>query len=239
MVEIGGFDTHANQYDYHQGRWNRIATAIKAFFDDLAHDGAGLEQKVLGMTFSEFGRTIYENGSQGTDHGWGTHSLLFGGGIGKGFTGAYQDLSNPDPYTDPEFSVDFRSIYATVLQDWLGAPADLVNFVMGQNNPRIEGLVPPVAPLTGDNGKCALLGHNPHPTQGGTVQIKYALMQPGPVRLQLLDQAGHVLRTLLSEYRDRGSYVFDFRPSDWFLPPGNYAYRLQASGQVFQRNISV
>ena len=240
MVEIGGFDTHAEQYDYHLSILNDVAEAVKAFYDDLAFGGnTELQNKVLGMTFSEFGRTIYENASLGTDHGWGTPMILFGGGIGNGFTGQYQDLSNPDPYTDPEFSVDFRSVYSTILQDWMGNSPELVNFVMGQSNPTIGGLVPPAAPLQGDNGKCALLGHNPHPSEAATIEIKYAMMQNGPVRLQILDSAGHVLRTLVNEYKDRGAYTFHFKASDWFIAPGVYQYRLQSGGQVFQRDLKV
>ncbi|MEO6758106.1 MAG: DUF1501 domain-containing protein, partial [Saprospiraceae bacterium] len=178
MVEIGGFDTHAEQGAYHQNLLGQVANAIKAFYDDLGFGGSGLEQKVLSMTFSEFGRTIYENGSFGTDHGWGTHALLFGGGIGNGFTGAYQDLSNPDPYTDPVFSVDFRSVYATVLQNWLGNTPELTNFVMGESQPIINGLVPVTTPNIGDNGQCALLGHNPSPLPG-TMEIKYAMLSDG------------------------------------------------------------
>ena len=236
MVELGGFDTHADQAADHPLRLNNLATAVKAFYDDLAFGASGLEKKVLGMTFSEFGRTIYENGSFGTDHGWGTHALLFGGEIGNGFVGQYQDLSNPDPYTDPEFSVDFRSVYATVLQDWMGNSPELVNFVMGQPQTTINGLVPVTPPLLGDNGKCALLGHNPSPLPG-VVEIKYAMLQNGPVRLQLLDKAGHAIRTLVNEYKSRGSYIFNFKPSDWFVAAGIYQYRLQAGGQVFQREI--
>ncbi|MCC7246972.1 MAG: DUF1501 domain-containing protein [Saprospiraceae bacterium] len=236
MVEIGGFDTHATQADRHPILLNRLATAVKAFYDDL---GATWKDKVLGMTFSEFGRTIYENGSLGTDHGWGTPMMLFGGGLGNGFTGSYQDLSNPDPYTDPEFSVDFRSVYATVLQDWMGTSPDLVNFVLGQQHDRIAGLVPATTPNTGDNGKCALLGHNPHPTLSSTVEIKYAMLQNGPVRLQILDKNGNILRTLVNEYREKGSYSFPFRPSDWYISPGEYQYRLMGGGQVFQRSLKV
>ena len=240
MVEIGGFDTHAEQYDYHLSILNDVAEAVKAFYDDLAFGGnTELQNKVLGMTFSEFGRTIYENASLGTDHGWGTPMMLFGGGIGNGFTGQYQDLSSPDPYTDPEFSVDFRSVYSTILQDWMGNSPELVNFVMGQSNPTIGGLVPAAAPLQGDNGKCALLGHNPHPSVSATIEIKYAMMQNGPVRLQILDSAGHVLRTLVNEYKDRGAYTFHFKAPEWFIAPGVYQYRLQSGGQVFQRELKV
>lgn len=239
MVEIGGFDTHSEQLDHHAVLLNRLSTAVKAFYEDLGAGSNPMQDKVLSMTFSEFGRTIYENGSLGTDHGWGTPMLLFGGGLGNGFTGQYQDLSSPDPYSDPEFSVDFRSIYATILQDWMGNNPDLVNFVMGQPQPTLSGLVPAIAPSTGDNSKCALLGHNPHPTLPGVIEIKYSMMQNGPVRVQLLDQAGHVLRTLLDEYKNMGSYTLNFRPSDWYVAPGLYRYRLQAGGQVFQRDIKV
>ncbi len=239
MVEIGGFDTHADQIERHPILLNRLATAVKAFYEDLAAGDDSLQDKVLSMTFSEFGRTIYENGSQGTDHGWGTPMMLFGGGIGNGFTGQYQDLSNPDPYEDPAFSVDFRDIYATILQDWMGNSPDLVNFVMGQQQTTLNGLVPAIAPVTGDNGKCALLGHNPHPSLPGVIEIKYAMMQNGPIRVQLLDQAGHVLRTLQNEYKNIGSYIFNFKPSDWYVAPGQYRYRLQAGGQVFQRDLKV
>ena len=238
MVEIGGFDTHAEQGAYHQNLLGQVATAVKAFYDDLAFGASGLEQKVLGLTFSEFGRTIYENGSYGTDHGWGTHALMFGGGIGNGFAGQYQDLSNPNPYTDPSFSVDFRSVYATVLQNWLGNSPELVNFVMGQQQPIISGLVPVTPPNVGDNGQCALLGHNSSPLPG-VVEIKYAMLQDGPVRLQLLDKAGHAIRTLVSEFKSRGSYTFNFRPSDWYVGAGVYQYRLQAGGQVFEREMKV
>lgn len=241
MVEIGGFDTHAEQYDYHLYLLANLANAVKAFYDDLGFGGnAAWPQKVLGMTFSEFGRTIFENDSLGTDHGWGTHMLLFGGEIGNGVVGQYQDLSNPDPYSDPAYSVDFRSVYSSVLQEWLGASPELSNFVMGGNAlPIIPGLVPAAIPTTGDNNACVLLGHNPGKTSDGSIEIKYAMMNDGPVRLQLLDHAGHVLRTLVNEYKDRGSYTFRFKPSDWYVASGVYQYRLQSGGQIFQREIKI
>ncbi|MFN5366584.1 MAG: DUF1501 domain-containing protein [Bacteroidota bacterium] len=236
MVSIGGFDTHAEQLDYHQALLGRLASAVKTFYDDISYGGSGLEKQVLGMTFSEFGRTIYENASHGTDHGWGTPMMLFGGNTGNGFVGQYQDLSSPDPYGDPVFSVDFRSVYSTVLQDWLGNSPDLVNYVVG-GHPVISGLVPAVSPPSGDNGKNVLLGHNPHAGAPGSVEIKYAMQQNGPVRLQILDEAGHVLRTLVNEYKTAGSYTFLLHPPQLFLGPGRYQYRLQAGGRIFQREI--
>jgi uncharacterized protein (DUF1501 family) len=240
MVEIEGFDTHSAQYDTHMELLNQLAVAVKTFYNDISFGNSGLEKKVLSMTFSEFGRTIFENGSKGTDHGWGTHTLLFGGEIGNGFVGQYQDLSNPDPFTDPPFSVDFRSVYATILQDWFGNTPELVNFVMGQQQFQIlNGLVPAAPPSIGDNDRCALLGHNPHPTLPNTVEIKYSIMQEGLLRLEMLDKAGNVLRTLIDEYKTPGSYIFNFKASDWFLPPGTYQYRLMSGGQAFKRELRI
>lgn len=239
MVELTGFDTHSAQENMHRNLLTWVSGAVRSFFDDLAYGNSGLEKKVLGMTFSEFGRSIYENGSRGTDHGWGTHTLLFGGEIGNGFVGQYADLSNPDPVGDPPHSVDFRSVYATVLQDWLGNAPGVANFVMGKSFPTLPGLVPAITPPIGDNNKCALLGHNPNATQSGTFDIKYSIMQNGPVRLQILDKAGHVRRTLIDVYQVKGSHTFHFKPAEWYIAPGVYQYRLQAGGQVFQREIRV
>ena len=239
MVDIADFDTHVQQRENHLSLLQQLATAVRAFFDDLAYGNSGLEEKVLGMTFSEFGRSIYENGSHGTDHGAGTHTLLFGGQIGNGFIGQYQDLSNPDPVGDPPFSVDFRTIYSSVLQDWLGNSPEVTAFVLGQTVATIPGLVPAIAPTLGDNNKCALLGHNRHASLPGTIEIKYAMLQAGDVRLQVLNMGGQVLRTLVSEFKPAGSYTFLFKPTDWHLPSGDYLYRLQSGGQVFEREIRV
>ncbi len=238
LVDIADFDTHVLQRAAHLNLLWQLATAVRAFYDDLAHGSSGLDKRVLSMTFSEFGRTIYENGSRGTDHGAGTHTLLFGGDIGSGFMGEYQDLSNPDPIHDPPHSVDFRDVYATVLQHWLGNPPDLVNYVLNRNSKPLAGLVPALPPALGDNGRPALLGHNPHPSQPGAYVIKFAIQQGSPVRLQILDAAGHVLRTLVSEYKAAGSYTFTFAPAQWYLPAGRYRYRLMANGQVFERSLT-
>ncbi|MBU6341359.1 MAG: DUF1501 domain-containing protein [Bacteroidetes bacterium] len=238
MVEIGGFDTHANQLNAHTLLIKHLADAVKYFFDDLTLGNNGVEKKVLGMSFSEFGRTIYENASQGTDHGWGTPVMLFGGNAGNGFVGNFQDLSNPDPYSDPSFSVDFRSVYASIMQEWLGANPEVVNYVLQDEIPLINGLTPQAVMSMGDNDKTVLLGHQPSKSTPGAIEIKYAMLQDGPLRLQIMDEAGHSLRTLESSYKAKGSYTFVFEPAAWFLSPGKYQYRIQSGGKVYQRSIN-
>jgi len=239
LVDLADFDTHVHQRANHLNLLWQLATAVRTFYDDLAKGPSGIDKRVLTMTFSEFGRTIYENGSRGTDHGAGTHTLLFGGDIGNGFMGEYPDLSNPDPIHDPPHSVDFRDVYATVLQHWLGNPPELVDYLLRRKSTPLADLVPPATPTLGDNGRAALLGHNPHPNRPGAYVIKFALSQDSIVRLQVLDGAGHTLRTLLSEYKAAGSYSVTFAPAQWYLPPGRYRYRLMAAGQVFERGLTV
>lgn len=87
------------------------------------------------------------------------------------------------------------------------------------------------------NDPAALLGYNPAPGQPGIIQIKYAIKVKGPVRLQILDKAGHPLRTLVDEFKERGSYTVDFDPAAQYLEAGEYLYRLEADGEVFAQPI--
>ena len=236
MVTIDGFDTHAEQLNSHPTLLNRIAESVNAFFQDLGEQG----QNVLAMTFSEFGRTIFENGSLGTDHGTGSPMLVFGSGLeGNGFHGALPDLVNVDQYGDPVYSVDFRTAYATVLQNWLCVHPDIVDNVLGQPFNRIETLLPPSSPSSGNEIRATLLGHNPDLTQAGRIQIKYAVKVRGAVRIQILNTAGQPLRTLVNEFHERGSYTFGFSPAQFFLSPGEYIYRLEAGGKASSKVIKV
>ena len=238
MVSIGGFDTHADQNPLHQILLNDVATSVKAFFEDL--QGSGHDENALAMTFSEFGRTIFENGSLGTDHGTGAPMFVFGNDIGQGFHGTPPDLVNVDIYGDPAFSVDFRQAYATVLQNWMCVHPEVIDHIMGNTNfPILENLLPASNPPIGINDRLALLGHNPHPTLPNAIQIKYAMKIRGTARLQITDLAGQVLRVLVNEFKERGSYTFDFAPNSVFLPPGEYFYQLETAGQIFTRKIKI
>jgi uncharacterized protein (DUF1501 family) len=119
-VQHGSFDTHVNQLTVQNLLLGQFSDAIKAFYDDLA--AHGLDTSVLTVTFSEFGRRIEENGSRGTDHGEGSPLFLIGGGVKGGIYGQAPDLSSTN-MGNVRFTTDFRSIYATVLERWLGRPS--------------------------------------------------------------------------------------------------------------------
>jgi len=122
-LQIGGFDTHANQKNTQASLLKILSDGISAFYRDM--DSKGIANDLLVMTFSEFGRRVKENGSLGTDHGTAEPMFLVGGRTKGGLYGTYPSLTELDN-GDLKFTVDFREVYATVLQDWLGADTSRV-----------------------------------------------------------------------------------------------------------------
>ena len=117
-VSQGGYDTHTGQRGGQDGRLRELGDAVKAFTDDLT--AMGEFDRVMIMTFSEFGRRVQENGSQGTDHGAAAPMFLIGSHMKAGLLGAEPSLA-PADLTDGDikYNTDFRSVYASILQDWL------------------------------------------------------------------------------------------------------------------------
>jgi len=118
-VTLGGFDTHANQQQTHSVLMKTLADGLSAFYTDLAHHGKA--DSVVVMTWSEFGRRVEENGSLGTDHGTAAPMFVLGNAVNKGIFGEPPSLSSLDENGNLKYSTDFRSVYATVLDRWLGA----------------------------------------------------------------------------------------------------------------------
>lgn len=133
-VGLDGFDTHANQLGMHAELLGQLARSIEQFQVDLRETGR--DEDVLIMTYSEFGRRVRENGSRGTDHGAAAPMMFIGHSVQGGFHGEHPSLEDLGD-GDLKFTVDFRSLYATVLEDWFGAQADSI---LGQKFPKV-GLI--------------------------------------------------------------------------------------------------
>jgi uncharacterized protein (DUF1501 family) len=117
-VSQGGYDTHTNQGGTHDRLLKDLGDAVKAFTDDLKAQGN--MERVLVMTFSEFGRRVAENGSQGTDHGAASSMFVIGNKVKAGLLGEYPSLAPGNLFQgDLKYKVDFRSVYAGVLEQWL------------------------------------------------------------------------------------------------------------------------
>jgi uncharacterized protein (DUF1501 family) len=124
-VSQQGYDTHAGQLANHALLLREWAESLKGFLDDLA--AAKLAERVVVLSFSEFGRTVRENGSGGTDHGTAGLAFLAGSGVAAGLVGAPAKLLEPDEkHGDLKVGLDFRQVYATVLDEWLGLPSRAV-----------------------------------------------------------------------------------------------------------------
>ncbi len=115
-----GYDTHAGQSNTHYSLFFELGGAVKAFLDDLA--AAKLADRVVVMGFSEFGRRVAENSSAGTDHGTAGLVFLAGPGVRSGVHGKMPSLTDLVD-GDPRFTTDFRRVYASVLEGWLGLPS--------------------------------------------------------------------------------------------------------------------
>src|SRR5437870_3038741 len=118
-VSMGGFDTHANQKDQHTRLLEGMGAAVDAFMQDMAN--MKRQDDVTIMTFSEFGRRVKQNGSNGTDHGTAEPMFIIGNAVQGGMYGTYPSLSDLDNNGDLKFNADFRSVYAGILRDVVGA----------------------------------------------------------------------------------------------------------------------
>ncbi|MDX1952147.1 MAG: DUF1501 domain-containing protein [Verrucomicrobiota bacterium] len=122
-VSHGGYDTHTNQALSHERLLKDLAGAVNAFMSEIKLQKNG--DRVLLMTFSEFGRRVAQNANKGTDHGAAAPLFLFGNKVKAGINGKFPSLVTKNLHNgDLKFNVDFRSVYAGILEQWLSAKSD-------------------------------------------------------------------------------------------------------------------
>ena len=131
-AHITGFDTHAAQRGVHENLLQQLAEGVAAFYRDL--EAQGNADRVLVLAFSEFGRRVAENGSAGTDHGTAAPMFVFGKPLKAGFYGQQPSLTDLAD-GDLKHGFDFRSVYATVLDRWLGTDPQKI---LGGNFERVD-----------------------------------------------------------------------------------------------------
>jgi uncharacterized protein (DUF1501 family) len=139
FTRLGGWDTHSNQAVDHPNLLRTLGGAIQAFWNDLASittpDG-GAQDRTLLVGWSEFGRRVPENDG-GTDHGTAGLSFAVGNGVRGGFYGTYPDLAALDRNQNMVFTLDYRSLYATLLQGWLGQTSAATDALLDAAYPRL------------------------------------------------------------------------------------------------------
>ena len=122
-ASMGGFDTHGGQLGTHANLMRQLGESLNAFQRDLREQRN--DARVTTMVFSEFGRRVKQNASGGTDHGTAAPMFLVGTAVKPGVWGNHPSLTDLDQ-GDLKFGVDFRSVYASVLEDWMQAPSEKV-----------------------------------------------------------------------------------------------------------------
>jgi uncharacterized protein (DUF1501 family) len=124
-VSQGGYDTHTNQINTHERLLKELGDSVQAFVKDMKEQGN--LGRVLVMTFSEFGRRVAENASTGTDHGAAAPMFIIGNKVKSGLLGQQPGLAPSELFQgDLKYSVDFRSVYAAVLENWLQTKSQLI-----------------------------------------------------------------------------------------------------------------
>lgn len=238
MVTHDGFDTHAGQSGQHPQLLNYLAQAVEDFYADLAEGGH--DQRVLSMTFSEFGRRPEQNASGGTDHGAAAPLLMFGPGLeDNGFVGGLPDLGNLDNNGNLQFTVDFRQVYATVLERWLCLEAGEVDLVMGETFDRIDELGLNCS-VTSTSEPLALSSIDLQAFYyRGQLHVEYQLPQGMPVEVTLYNMLGQPLRKVSSGYRNSGAHQERYPLNDIGWAAGVYVCTVRAGGQVYSRQIQL
>jgi uncharacterized protein (DUF1501 family) len=235
LVSLGGFDTHQQQVTAtdktigsHATLLARLSEGITSFQQDLKM--MKIDNKVVGMTFSEFGRRVASNGSNGTDHGTSAPVFVFGSAVKGGVVGANANLSDLNG-GNLKMQYDFRQIYASILKQWFGTNATEYNAVLGKNAQGTDfTTLPLIQGATAAQESVAFssnirVQNYPNPCADNTV-IEYSIPSSSHVRLSVVDASG---RAIVSMEEDQlvGTYSLNFNTAS--LPNGTYMYQLQTN----------
>lgn len=235
-VSIGGFDTHATQTDAsdntigaHANLLKMVSDGVKVFMDDLKL--MGMEKRVAGMTFSEFGRRAGSNSARGTDHGQAAPLFVFAGeGIKTQFVGKNPNLSDLDNNTI-RMQTDFRQVYSALLTDWLGETTATANNVLGKDYEPAP-MFRQIVAATEDPFVTFRMYPNPADSE---VMIESELFGPGGVQsLRVADMAGRFVPVPVEKLNNDA-----YRLSVRALPIGNYVVSVEANKRKLANRLMV
>jgi uncharacterized protein (DUF1501 family) len=233
MVSLGGFDTHSVQVNTtdpltgnHANLLTTVSDAVKAFMDDLKF--LGIQERVIGMTFSEFGRRIKSNSSLGTDHGAAAPMFLFGSQVQSGVLGNNPSIpANVSVNDNIPHQYDYRSVYASILQNWFCASTTTLQSVLLKNFQSLPILkssacATGIDDLNRDSDDTLIINY-PNPfTEKTNITFK---TKGGHTLVQVMDTLGRVISNLVDKDFAPGTFNVDFSSGE--LPTGVYYMRFQ------------
>jgi len=237
VANLGGFDTHANQVDSSDTTRGtqrellfQLSEAIKAFQDDIRQ--LGLEERVMGMTFSEFGRQIKSNFSLGTDHGTAAPLFVFGSCVNKQILGKNPEIPATIPdQTGVPMQIDFRDVYGSLLQDWFGVSETEIKDYLFSNYTHLPivkncAIATDTEDFTFEETSVKVYPNPFHEVS----RITFRLNASAWTRVSVFDNIGSELQVLISQQMGAGDHQVEFAGRD--LPAGIYFCRIQVGREV-------
>jgi hypothetical protein len=235
VLKLGGFDTHADQVvdgdptlGEHAELLANVSASVYAFQEDIK--SLGLEKRVMGMTFSEFGRKIKSNAGNGTDHGTAAPMMIFGDCVLPGVVGDNPSIAEEvDSEEGVAMQYDFRSVYGSVLMDWFEVSEDKVKTLLTPDFQYIPIL-----------GECLILNDTEH--IGQTVklqaspnpfvdnfQVTLEMEKSEQVRIDISDVQGRLVKNVGYRTLAAGVHTINMEASNFI--PGIYFVRIQIGNQ--------
>lgn len=237
VVSLDGFDTHAGQLNNHNNLLNNLSTAVQEFYDDLSF--GEWDRDVLSMTYSEFGRRVQQNASQGTDHGTAAPMMLFGPGLnGSGIVGTNPDLNDLDGTGNLKYSTDFRDVYASVLEKWLCIDPMLVENIMGQSFAGVDLGLNCETATSSPSLPGFSLNHEARYAPDGRTFVYYNLPETKYVKVEIFSILGQPLQILHKGRQSAGEYQFEVKGGSKFAP-SQYVYRIEVNGQAYSKVLAM
>lgn len=235
ICNLGGFDTHADQVTSdspltgdHAELLKTMSDAVSLFQRDV--EALGIGNRVLGMTFSEFGRRIRSNFSLGTDHGSAAPMMLFGTCLNAGIHGANPTIDTQvDEQEGVAMEFDFRNVYGSILQDWFDVPEAQVRNLLFADYQHIEVVDPCLVNSTSNPllETAASVSVFPNPFQG---YAKIQFTSPNDwVRISVHSLDGKELQVISNQRFIAGRHVVDFEGRN--LPKGVYFIQVKVANK--------
>lgn len=246
LVSMSGFDNHSAQTDdtdhtigAHATLLKKLSDAVTAFFDDCKR--LKIDDRVVAMTYSEFGRRIKSNASGGTDHGTAAPVMVFGNAVNPIIIGNNPTIGQQVSVDDNiDMQYDYRSIYSSVLTDWFQLDSASVNDVLLNTYSVLpifrDGSATEVPTVGGAAAGQEVLGQNyPNPFSRSTT-ISFS-SKGGTTVIQLFDASGRAVKTLTQQQYGNGQFSITIDRDN--LPAGNYFYRLINSEGQWSKQLAI
>lgn len=230
VCSIGGFDTHSTQISdendtsigAHANLLAQVSSSIYAFQKQI--EATGISDKVVGMTFSEFGRRIISNSSLGTDHGSAAPMFVFGDSINAGIYGNNPDIpDNVDVSSNLEMEFDFRDIYSTVLRDWFEVNNSQLNEIMF----REFDILPLFKTTSVKNNTSNIDAVRVYPNPASNKTNLKFFTKAGGVKIELFDMSGRKVADIFNSYLGNGEHNIDIN----LLKINNGQYLIKVSDE--------